>query len=157
MFQVWIYHAHLHEPHHTRERVGNQVFTKLGPFADADPPQRRWRPHLRMLHEETGTAPIAAEAVGTADQGQGTTRHLRHDPAGDLLVVAGELDLGDARFGEDDAIGMRDLDAGHARHAWRYSFPGPSSAITVSKHAGQMPWLNCASEWSAMYVSTACQ
>jgi len=41
---------------------------------------------------------------------EGSSLHVRHDPVGDLLVVARKLDLRDAEFGIDQPVRMRDPD-----------------------------------------------
>ena len=38
---------------------------------------------------------------------------MRQHPLGDLLVVVGQIELGDAVFGIEDLVGMRETHAGH--------------------------------------------
>src|SRR3954469_10373119 len=60
---------------------------------------------------------------------QRPARHVRHDPAGDRLVVSGELNLRDVQVGIDESIRMRDADAGDGR-------PGVAGVdpLTPSRH-----------------------
>jgi hypothetical protein len=54
------------------------------------------------------------DAVRVALEGEGPVAQVREDRVRDLAVVAEEVALRDAVLGKEDAVGVRELNAGDA-------------------------------------------
>ena len=94
--------AHLRQADDGADVVGDQVFANLGFLLDAHAAERRRRPDLRMLQEET----IAVQSLRAPQERERPAGDVRHDPAGDRFVVARDVQLRQLQIGIENPIGM---------------------------------------------------
>src|SRR5438270_1642005 len=99
--------VHLYERDQRWERIRDQILAELRLLLDADAAQRLRGPHLRMPHERA----VVSDGAGTAEQRQRPSREMRDDVFRDGLVIAGEVQLGEADVREDDPPGVTERNA----------------------------------------------
>jgi len=100
--------AHLRKSDHRAEGIRDEILADLGLLLDADTPQRRRSPRLRMTEERAGPG----DSGRAMHERQRAAAHVRQDPVANRLVVARELKLRQTQFGVNRTIRVRDMNAG---------------------------------------------
>ena len=99
-------HVHLHQREDPGEVVGDEVLAELRLLLDAHATKSGRCPDARVLHEEARLA----DAARATDEGERSAGDVRHDPLRDAFVVGGDVALGEAEVGIENALRVREPD-----------------------------------------------
>src|SRR5713226_4399621 len=117
--------AHLNEADKTRQVLDVEIGADGALLLDLDALEGLGRAGAGVLLIEAGLSlPLRA-----ADQAERPLHDMRQDPIGDLFVESGQVALGDPLSRVEDAVRMRQRDAGDRRPVFRSSRAHLSAAV----------------------------